>query len=100
MTSYLQYITPILFAVPLTDMYNPFISLQSSKNGKIGIAQNMCNGNFITDNTVTSNQLGGITADNQSQGGQVCHMLSHFLYFLTVNGMLAWTLLAGSTFDV
>ena len=50
--------------------------VQSSNNKAVGIAQNHCSGNSITGNTASSNGEEGITADNQSNGGQVCmHML-------------------------
>lgn len=44
---------------------------QSCNNGAVGIAQNKCSGNYIQGNIVYSNEMEGITADNQSQGGQV-----------------------------
>jgi len=46
--------------------------VQSSNNKAVGIAQNHCSGNSITGNTASSNGEEGITADNQSNGGQVC----------------------------
>ena len=55
----------------LTELQH-ILGVQASNNREIGIAQNKCNGNSITGNTATSNHLEGITADNQSQGGQVC----------------------------
>ena len=45
--------------------------MQSSNNQAVGIAQNHCSGNSITSNTATSNGEEGISADNQSQGGQM-----------------------------
>ncbi len=47
------------------------LSLQSSNNMMVGIAQNDCSGNTITGNTVTSNHFEGITADNQANNAKV-----------------------------
>ena len=49
--------------------------LQASNNGQVGIAQNHCSGNTISGNTLTSNMDEGITADNESNGAQVCVLL-------------------------
>ena len=59
--------------------------VQSSNNKAVGIAQNQCSGNSITGNTASSNGEEGITADNQSNGGQVCmcQMLCFIINHLT-----------------
>ena len=53
-------------------LFSDLTFVQSSNNQAVGIAQNHCSGNSITDNTASSNGGEGITVDNQSNGGQVC----------------------------
>lgn len=51
---------------------------------------NHCSGNFITGNTASSNGEEGITADNQSNGGQVC---THQMLCFSTNHLTNATLM-------